>query len=95
MTRLEQLRDTVAKAFEDATDKAKIDQGAKIIAEIELAQQEEKALLDKNAELAKSYREMVIYGQSDKAKEAPKSDEKPPLPTFDQLLEKYSIKENK
>ena len=77
MTRLEQLRESVAKMFENAQDKEQIDNGAKILAEIDLAKEDEKKLTDKYTELAKSYRELLIYGQSDKPKEKPKGEETP------------------
>ena len=60
MTRLEQLRDSVAKMFENAQDKEQIDNGAKILAEIDLAKEDEKKLTDKYTEVAKSYRELLI-----------------------------------
>ena len=54
MTRLEKLRESVAKMFENAQEKEQIDNGAKILAEIDLAKEDEKKLTDKYTELAKS-----------------------------------------
>lgn len=90
MTRLEKLRESVAKMFENAQDKEQIDNGAKILAEIDLAREDEKKLTDKYTELAKSYRELVIYGQSDKPKEEPKGEEAPtPRKSLDDILREY------
>lgn len=99
MTRLEKLRESVAKMFENAQDKDQIDNGAKILAEIDLAREDEKKLTDKYTELAKSYRELVIYGQSDKPKEEPKGEETTaPRKSLEDILREYDemkIKNNK
>lgn len=99
MTRLEKLRESVAKMFENAQDKDQIDNGAKILAEIDLAREDEKKLTDKYTELAKSYRELVIYGQSDKPKEEPKGEETPARrKSLEDILREYDemkIKNNK
>ena len=90
MTRLEQLRDSVAKMFENAQDKEQIDNGAKILAEIDLAKEDEKKLTDKYTELAKSYRDLLIYGQSEKPKEEPKGEDNPaPRASLEDILRQY------
>ena len=90
MTRLEKLRESVAKMFENAQEKEQIDNGAKILAEIDLAREDEKKLTDKYTELAKSYRELVIYGQSEKPKEEPKGEENPaPRASLEDILRQY------
>lgn len=90
MTRLEQLRESVAKMFENAQDKEQIDNGAKILAEIDLAKEEEKKLTEKYTELAKSYRELLIYGQSEKPKEEPKGEDTPaPRASLEDILRQY------
>ena len=96
MTRLEQLRESVAKMFENAQDKETIDNGAKILAEIDLAKEDEKKLTDKYTELAKSYRELLIYGQSEKPKEEPKGEDTPaPRESLEDILRKYDEMKNK
>ena len=96
MTRLEQLRESVAKMFENAQDKEQIDNGAKILAEIDLAKEDEKKLTDKYTELAKSYRELLIYGQSEKPKEEPKVDDSPaPRASLEDILRQYDEMKNK
>ena len=90
MTRLEKLRESVAKMFENAQEKDQIDNGAKILAEIDLAREDEKKLTDKQTELAKSYRELLIYGQSEKPKEEPNGEETPaPRASLDDILRQY------
>ena len=96
MTRLEKLRESVAKMFENAQDKEQIDNGAKILAEIDLAKEDEKKLTDKYTELAKSYRELLIYGQSGKPKEEPKGEEAPaPRASLEDILRQYDEMTNK
>ena len=96
MTRLEKLRESVAKIFEDAQDKEQIDNGAKILAEIDLAKEDEKKLTDKYTELAKSYRELLIYGQSEKPKEEPKGEETTaPRASLEDILRQYDEMKNK
>lgn len=90
MTRLEQLRESVAKMFENAHDKETIDNGAKILAEIDLAKEDEKKLIDKYTELTKSYRELVIYGQSEKPKEEPTIEKSPaPRLSLEEIIRQY------
>lgn len=61
MSKLEQLKATVASLFENATEKSEIERLAKINNSIEEVETEHKALTDKNAELIKSYKELVKH----------------------------------
>ena len=61
MTKLEQLKATVATLFENATEKSDIERLAKINNSIEEVEVEQKALTEKNADLIKSYKELVKH----------------------------------
>lgn len=60
-SKLEQLRQQVADAFEKAEDKDAIEKLAAINNSIEEVSQEQQALVDKNAELIKSYKDLVKH----------------------------------
>lgn len=61
MSKLEQLRQQVAEAFEKAEDKASIEKLAAINNSIQEAQEEFDSLVDKNADLIKSYKDLVQH----------------------------------
>lgn len=61
MTKLEQLKQTVASLFEKATEKEEIEKLAKVNNSIAEVEAEQKALTDKNAELITSYKELVKH----------------------------------
>lgn len=61
MSKLEQLKATVAALFENATEKSEIERLAKINNSIDEVESEHKALTEKNAELIKSYKELVKH----------------------------------
>lgn len=61
MSKLEELRQTVAKMFENAEQKEQIEQLAKVNNSIAEVEQEQNELLNKNAELIKSYKELVKH----------------------------------
>src|SRR5574344_1037074 len=56
---LEQMKTLVADAFKDATDTPTIDKSAQMEQCLRQLEAEQKALLEKNAELIKSYKEVV------------------------------------
>lgn len=59
--KLDQLRQIVAEAFAEATQKQEIEQLAKINNAIEEVSQEQNDLIAKNAELVKSYKDLVQH----------------------------------
>ena len=61
MTKLEQLRQTVAQLFENATEKDEIERLAKVNNSIDEVAAEQAELTEKNAELIKSYKELVKH----------------------------------
>lgn len=61
MTKLEQLRQIVATAFENAVEKEDIETLATINNAIDEVNNEEQSLIDKNAELIKSYKDLVKH----------------------------------
>lgn len=61
MTNLEQLRQLVATMFDGAQDKEQIEQLATLNNSIDAVQREQDELVDKNAELIKSYKDLVKH----------------------------------
>lgn len=61
MGKLEELTKIVADMFEQATDKADIDRLTAIKTNLDGAVEEQKALEQKNAELIKSYKDLVHH----------------------------------
>lgn len=61
MSKLEELRNTIAKMFENAKEKEQIEQLARVNNSIAEVEQEQKQLIEKNAELIKSYKELVKH----------------------------------
>lgn len=61
MTKLEELRQLVATMFEGATDKEQIEQLATLNNSIDAVAKEETAMVEKNAELIKSYKDLVKH----------------------------------
>lgn len=92
MGKLEQLKQQVAEAFEAAEDKATIEKLAAINNSIKEAQEELDALTDKNAELIKSYKDLVQHTSF-------KDDKKPadtvtgaPSLSFEEALQEFMSK---
>ena len=73
MNYLEELKKRVAAAFENATDKAGIDNLSAINTTIGLVEQEQNQLMAKNKELIAAYKEAVLHPGISKqaAKEPP------------------------
>ena len=61
MNYLEELKKRVAAAFENATDKAGIDNLSAINTTIGLVEQEQNKLMAKNKELIAAYKEAVLH----------------------------------
>lgn len=61
MGKLEQLRQLVADAFAEATDKKQIEQLASINNSIQEVEKEQQVLEEKNAELIKSYKDLIQH----------------------------------
>lgn len=89
MGKLEELRNMVAQMFENATEKEDIEKLAKINGSISGIEQEQQQLVDKNAELIKSYRDLVKHTSF---KEAPKQVETQPTgqaPSVEAYLKEF------
>lgn len=61
MNYLEELKKRVAAAFENATDKADIDNLSSINTTIGMVEQEQNQLMAKNKELIAAYKEAVLH----------------------------------
>lgn len=61
MTKLEQLRQLVADMFDKSTDKAQIEQAARINSAIDDVAAEQQSIVDQNAELIKDYKTLVKH----------------------------------
>lgn len=59
--KLDELKKLVADAFESATEKTIIEKAAVINSKIEEVEAEQNELIDKNAELLKSYKDVVLH----------------------------------
>lgn len=75
MGKLDELRKVVGQMFENATEKEQIEQSVKINNCIDEVEKEQKELIDKDAELIKSYKELVKHTSF---KDAPKGVETQP-----------------
>lgn len=93
MGKIDELRNIVAKMFENANEKEQIENLAKINNSIDEVEQENKALTDKNAELIKSYKELIKHTSF---KEEPKLDTPSAgnLPSLEEALGTF-LAENK
>lgn len=61
MSKLDELRQQVADMFKDATEKETIEKLAALNNSIDEVTQEQKSLMDKNAELIESYKTLVKH----------------------------------
>lgn len=68
MGKLEELKNLVAGMFENATDKSSIENLAKLNNTISEVEAEQASLVDKNAELIKSYKDLVKHTSFNDAK---------------------------
>lgn len=75
MNSLEQLREAVKKAFEGATDKQLIDTFSNINSLVDGVQKEQEALESKDAELIKSYKDIIAHTSFKPAQSDPVPDQ--------------------
>ena len=88
-SKIEALRNVVAAMFEHATEKEQIENLAKINNSIDEVEQENKDLTDKNAELIKSYKELIKHTSF---KEQPNLDTQPSgmdAPSLEESLSQF------
>ncbi len=96
MTKLEQLKQTVAQMFENATEKEDIERLAKVNNSIAEVEQEQKELTDQNAELIKSYKELVKHTSfKEKPKEVETQPTRSQAPSLEEELAKFLASQNK
>lgn len=90
-SKLDELRQQVSDLFKNATEKEVIEKAAVVSKTLDDAATEEKALLDKNADLLKSYKDLVLHTSF---KDAPASEDKPipQAPSFEDMLSNYVAK---
>lgn len=90
-SKLDELRQQVSDLFKNATEKEVIEKAAVVSNTIDAAQAEEKVLIDKNADLMKSYKDLVLHTSF---KDAPASEDKPipQAPSFEDMLSNYVAK---
>ena len=84
MSYLDQLKQCVAEAFKDASDKKAIDQMANINAAIQGVENENAALMSKNQELIAAYKEAVLHPGISKTPDTDPTQvpESPKMPDF-------------
>ena len=86
MNYLDELKQRVAEAFKDATEKKDIDNMSSINAAIDCISQEQEQLMAKNRELIAAYKEAVMHpgvsGKEDKAMDPTNVPEAPKMPDF-------------
>ena len=75
MNSLEQLREAVKKAFDGATDKQLIDTFSNINSLVDGVQKEQEALESKDAELIKSYKDIIAHTSFKPAQSDPVPDQ--------------------
>lgn len=90
-SKLDELRQQVSDLFKNATEKEIIEKAAVVSNTIDAAQAEEKALIDKNADLMKSYKDLVLH-TSFKDAPAPENKPIPQAPSFEDMLSNYVAK---
>ena len=86
MNYLDELKQRVAEAFKDATEKKDIDNMSSINAAIDCISQEQEQLMAKNKELIAAYKEAVMHpgvsGKEDKNMDPTNVPEAPKIPDF-------------
>jgi len=86
MNYLDELKQRVAEAFKDATEKKDIDNMSSINAAIDCISQEQEQLMAKNKELIAAYKEAVMHpgvsGKEDKNMDPTNVPEAPKMPDF-------------
>ena len=86
MNYLDEVKQRVAEAFKDATEKKDIDNMSSINAAIDCISQEQEQLMAKNKELIAAYKEAVMHpgvsGKEDKNMDPTNVPEAPKMPDF-------------
>ena len=86
MNYLDELKQRVAEAFKDATEKKDIDNMSSINAAIDCISQEQEQLMAKNKELIAAYKQAVMYpgvsDKEDKTMDPTNVPEAPKMPDF-------------
>lgn len=95
MSKLEELRATIAKMFENAQEKEQIEQLAKVNNSITEVEQEQKELTDKNAELIKSYKELVKHTSFKEEPVQTNTQVTGELPSLEDALKDFLASKNK
>lgn len=99
MAYLEELKKTIEQMFEHAESKEAIEQSTTLKSQIEGVEQEQNALLEKNAELIKSYKELVKHTSFKQQPENVLENSKMAAASFDEQLDRFiqqmNEKENK
>lgn len=91
MGKLDELRQLVAEAFKDATEKQEIENLAKINTAIESVSKEQDDLVAKNAELIQSYKDLVQHTSFDVGDKV--TDDVAPTPvSFEDALKNFMSK---
>lgn len=91
MGKLDELRQLVAESFKEATEKQEIEQLAKINNAIEEVSKEQDELVAKNADLVKSYKDLVQHTSFDVGNAV--TDDVAPQPvSFDDALKEFLAK---
>lgn len=93
MTKLEELRQLVADSFKEATEKQDIERLAKINNAIEEVSVEQEALVAKNADLIKSYKDLVQHTSFKEDKSVATDDIAPTVISFETALQEFMSKQ--
>lgn len=89
MSKLEELKQIVADSFKEATEKQEIEQLAKINNAIEAAAKEQDDLIAKNAELVKSYKDLVQHTSFGVDKNTATDEVAPVAISFEEALKEF------
>lgn len=93
MTKLEELRQLVAESFKEATEKQDIEKLAKINNAIEDVSKEQDELIAKNADLIKSYKDLVQHTSFKADDNVVATDDIAPVAvSFEEALQQFLLK---
>lgn len=93
-SKLDQLKRLVADMFKEAEDKHAIEQSIAVNNAIKDVETEQQALVDKNAELLSSYKDLVMH-TSFKDDNKPVDNISPVAPSFEDALSSFIANEQK
>lgn len=92
MSKLDELRKIVADAFQQATEQQDIERLAKINVAIDDVSKEQDVLIAKNADLIKSYKDLVQHTSFDVKSNEVTNDVAPTPISFDDALKNFMSK---